>query len=318
MSLKARDLVDSAIGVTGLEGNPQLEVTRAGPLDTADKGTLTFAKASAPEADLVRLLSLSEGCAIVCTADLAPRIRDHSGHALLLCDHPRFVFARLVSRHFPPPRPPEGVHPTAVIDASAQVDPSASIGAHCFVGPGCRIGRGSVLHPHVILYRDVRMAGNVTVNSGTVIGADGFGYERNERGELEKFPHLGGVLIEDEVEIGSNTSIDRGSLGDTILRRGCKIDNQIHVAHNCEIGENAVVIAQAMIGGSVVIGAGAWIAPAAVIMNQVRIGEKALAGLGAVVTKNVPAGETVMGSPAAPEAEFKAVRAAIKGLVQRG
>jgi UDP-3-O-[3-hydroxymyristoyl] glucosamine N-acyltransferase len=105
-------------------------------------------------------------------------------------------------------------------------------------------------------------------------------------------------------------------LGDTTLRRGCKIDNQIHLAHNVRVGENAVVIAQAMIGGSVSIGARAWIAPAGVIMNQVTIGDDALVGLGAVVTKAVLDGQTVIGSPAVPEGEFKSLRSALKKLVK--
>lgn len=160
------------------------------------------------------------------------------------------------------------------------------------------------------------MGARCRVNSGTVIGADGFGYERNEHGELEKFPHLGGVLIGDDVEIGSNTSIDRGSLGNTVIGDRARIDNLVHVAHNVQIGEDAAVIALTMLGGSSKIGTQAWVAPGAVLMNQVKIGANGTVGLGAVVVKDVDDGQTVMGAPAQDSAEFKATRAAIARLTK--
>jgi UDP-3-O-[3-hydroxymyristoyl] glucosamine N-acyltransferase len=132
---------------------------------------------------------------------------------------------------------------------------------------------------------------------------------------MEKFLHLGGVVIEDNVEIGSNTSIDRGTLADTFIRRGAKIDNQVHIAHNCDIGPDAVVIAQAMIGGSVKIGRGAWIAPGVVVMNGIAIGAGAFCGLGSIVTKPVADGLTVMGNPARPIDEAKALLAAQKKMI---
>jgi UDP-3-O-[3-hydroxymyristoyl] glucosamine N-acyltransferase len=238
--------------------------------------------------------------------------------ALLVSETPRMSFMQLVAHHFPPRRPLAGIHPTACVDPSSVVDPTASIGAFCYIGPDCTIGADTILHQHVTLCENVRIGRNVVIHGGTVIGSDGFGYERRSDGRLQKFLHLGGVDIEDDVEIGSNTSIDRGSLGMTRLRRGCKIDNQIHVAHNVDVGEDAVVIAQSMLGGSVKVGARAWLAPAAVLMNQVAVGDDALVGLGAVVTKSVPEGQTVMGAPAAPEEEFRAMRSAIKKLMKGG
>src|SRR5206468_6601571 len=116
------------------------------------------------------------------------------------------------------------------------IDAAASVVLCCVIGESCEVGPGTVLHSGVVLQRHVRIGRNVTVHASSVLGADGFGYERGADGTLEKFPHLGGVLVEDDVEIGSNTSIDRGSLGDTVLSRGCKIDNQVHVAHNVVVG----------------------------------------------------------------------------------
>lgn len=313
--MRARDLVDPSAGVHDVVGDVEVEVTHVSALSKIGSGSLSFVKA----ASLGELDSelLGRGCAIICRRELAARAAQASPRdAFLISDHPRLSFMRLAGRHFPPPRPEPGIHSLAYVHASATIDPSTSVGAFCFVGPGCHIGPATILHPHVTLYEQVTIGAGVIVHAGTAIGADGFGYERSDDGTLDKFPHIGGVIIEDGVEIGSNTSIDRGSLENTILRRGCKVDNQVHVAHNVEIGPDAVVIAQSMIGGSVRIGARAWLAPAAVIMNQVKIGEDALVGLGAVVTKDVGDGEVVMGAPAMPQADFKAARAALKALAR--
>jgi UDP-3-O-[3-hydroxymyristoyl] glucosamine N-acyltransferase len=152
------------------------------------------------------------------------------------------------------------------------------------------------------------------IHAGSVIGADGFGYSRNDDGELEKFPHIGSVVIEDRVEIGSNTSVDRGTLSNTVIREGAKIDNFVHVAHNVVIGKHAAVIAHAMIGGSTEIGDYGWIAPSAALMNGLHIGKGATVGLGAVVTKNIPDNETWAGVPAMPLKEFVAIQKKMKEL----
>jgi UDP-3-O-[3-hydroxymyristoyl] glucosamine N-acyltransferase len=177
------------------------------------------------------------------------------------------------------------------------------------------LGEDSVLYAGVHLYAGVRIGRRVTIHAGTVIGADGFGYERALGGELTKFPHLGGVVIEDEVEIGANTCIDRGTLADTVVGRGARIDNLVHLAHNTRIGEHAAVIAHAMVGGSTQIGARAWIAPSACLRDRIAIGDDAVVGLGAVVTRAVPAGATVFGNPARPEAEQRQLLRAWQALL---
>lgn len=144
----------------------------------------------------------------------------------------------------------------------------------------------------------IKMGIGIKIGKGTIIGADGFGYERNEKNELEFFPHIGGVIIEDDVEIGCNVCIDRGVLGDTIIHKGVKIDNLVHIAHNVEIGKHTAIIANAMIGGSVKIGSYSWIAPSASILNGVTIGNNVIIGMGAVVLKDISDGETWAGVPA--------------------
>ena len=146
--------------------------------------------------------------------------------------------------------------------------------------------------------------------------SNGFGYSRNEEFEFEKFPHVGGVIIEDNVEIGANTCIDRGALGNTVIKTGTKIDNLVHIGHNCVIGKHCAIIANSMLGGSVVIKDYSWIAPSASILNQLSIGEKVTIGLGSVVNKSVPDGETWMGVPAKPLKEFADIQKAMKKLIK--
>jgi UDP-3-O-[3-hydroxymyristoyl] glucosamine N-acyltransferase len=228
---------------------------------------------------------------------------DHKGlaaagvAAVIESENARLDFMRVIKQFFSPP-PPQGIAPSAVIAASAQIAADAYVGPLCSIGENVEVGAGSVIHAGVQIYDRVRIGNDVTIHAGCVIGADGFGYERNSEGELVKFPHVGGVVIEDGVEIGANTCIDRGTLGDTRVCEGARIDNLVHVAHNTVVGRHAAVIADAMIGGSTRIGDYAWIAPSACLRDRISIGEKAVVGLAAVVTKNVPPETTVIGSPA--------------------
>lgn len=229
---------------------------------------------------------------------------------------PRLVFAKVVSSFFVPAIERGIVHSTAIISEQATIDKSANIGAYCVIGPNCNIGANTILHPNVTIYSSVTIGENATIHAGTVIGADGFGYERDVDGAMYKFPHLGGVVIGDNVEIGSNSSIDRGTLGNTIIRDGAKIDNQVHISHNVDVGRDAVIIANSMVGGSVKIGDRAWLAPSVCIMNQRKIGEDATVGLQALVVKDVQKLETVMGAPATNQQDFQRSRLVLQQLVK--
>jgi UDP-3-O-[3-hydroxymyristoyl] glucosamine N-acyltransferase len=234
----------------------------------------------------------------------------HSGKTLVAVTNPRLSFMHVVQAFFAEPKA-RGRHPTAIIDPNARIHPDTYIGPFAYVG-NCEIADGAVIHAHVCIHSGTRIGRNVVIHSGTVIGGDGFGYERNEDGELEKFPHIGGVIIEDEVEIGANTCIDRGTLGDTIIRKGTKIDNLVHIAHNVTVGRHTAIIAHAMIGGSAHIGDHAWIAPCACIRDTISVGDRAMVGLGALVVKDVPDDTAVMGAPARPVEEYKRILKAIE------
>jgi UDP-3-O-[3-hydroxymyristoyl] glucosamine N-acyltransferase len=205
------------------------------------------------------------------------------------------------------------IHPTAVVSEHVTIGEHVHIGAHVsieghvVIGDRCRIGAGTVIKTDITLGNDVVMGAN------NVLGGDGFGYVKNETtGTYDLFPHLGGIIIGNNVHIGNNTCIDRGSLKDTIIHHGVKIDNLVHIAHNVNIGANSLIIACSMIAGSVVIGENCWVAPCSTIRNAIEIGDNSTTGMGSVVTKSVAANQVVTGSPAVPLEEFMKLRAAQK------
>lgn len=296
-----------------LLGDPERKVDSVRPIHEARCGCLTYLKSDADHSFLAD--QKLHGCIVICAAEVSSVQAFAVDRTIIITNNPRLAFMRAVARYFQPNQVVCGVHPTAVISPDSRVNPSASVGPYVIIGPNCEVDSDVVLHPHVTLYAGVKIGRGTVVNSGTVIGADGFGYERNEQGVLEKFPHIGGVLIGEYVEIGTNTSIDRGTIGDTVIGDRVRIDNQVHISHNVNIGADTAVIAHSMIGGSVRIGQGSWIAPSGLVMNQVQIGASATVGMGAVVVKDVPRGSTVTGSPAVDIDEFRKSRAAIKNLL---
>ena len=179
-----------------------------------------------------------------------------------------------------------------------EIHPTAIIGENVAISNGVKVNENTIIEPNVVLLPGVSVGKNCLIRANATLGSDGFGFERLEDGSPVKFVHLGGVDIGDNVEIGANTCITRGTLGNTIIEDNVKIDNLVHIAHNCHIKEGAFIIACAEVSGGVVVGKNAWIAPNAAISQQVRIGSGALVGLGAVVTKDVEDETIVIGNPA--------------------
>ncbi len=218
--------------------------------------------------------------------------------AVAVARDPRLAFSRLVAHLWPhashpgwPTGPPAGVAADAQIHATAVLAPGVVIGADVVVGAGSRVGPNTCL-AHCTIGAGVDVGPNAT------IGTAGFGYTRDPDGRLVPFPHLGRVVIEDDVAIGANTCIDRGALGETRIGAGTRIDNLVHIAHNAQIGRDVAVIAHAVVAGSVTVGDGAWIAPGAVVRNRLTVGAGATVGMGATVVRDVPPGATVAGNPA--------------------
>jgi UDP-3-O-[3-hydroxymyristoyl] glucosamine N-acyltransferase len=201
-----------------------------------------------------------------------------------------------------------GIGPYAVIGEDVHVGAGTQIGAHSVIGAGCWIGENCRIHPGVTLYAGVRLGSRVEIHSGTVVGADGFGYAFGE-GKYWKFPQTGIVEIADDVEIGANSTIDRGSLDDTRIAEGVKLDNLVHVGHNCQIGAHTVIAAQTGISGSTVLGRNVVVGGQVGIADHCRLEDGAIAGAQAGIPtgKTIRGGQTVWGTPAREIGKFKEV-----------
>lgn len=256
---------------------------------------------------------------------------DYAGNALIV-DDPYLAYAQL-SHHFDPkPRPQPGIHPTAVIADSVKVDATATVGAgvvieadaviganvvlgaHCFVGARCHIGSGSWLAPRVTLYHDVRMGERVVIQSGAVVGGEGFGFA-NDRGSWQKIAQIGGVLIGDDVEVGANTTIDRGAINDTIIGNGVKLDNQIQIAHNVQIGEHTAMAACVGISGSTRIGRHCTIAGGVGMVGHIDICDNVFVSGMTMVTRSITEpGAYSSGTAMQPAADWKKSAARLRQL----
>jgi UDP-3-O-[3-hydroxymyristoyl] glucosamine N-acyltransferase len=309
----------TAEGVTALLGTAEFRlagdrhrpVEGVAPLDRAGPGQLAFCSA-AGDAARARIRESGAGT-VICRDDAWLEEEAAAGKTLIAVSEPRLAFVRALTAIAPEERP-QGIHPTAFVEPGAEVAADAYVGPFTYVGEAT-IGAGTVLYGHSHIHSGVTIGRNVTIEVGTTIGIHGFGMHRNEQGELEPFPQIGTVVIEDGVDIGANSNVQRGTLGATIIREGTKIDSYVHVGHNVEIGRHVAIAAHAMLGGSARIGDYAWIGPSACIRDgEISIGERALVGLGAVVVKDVPAGATVMGVPARDAAEFKALQERLRTL----
>lgn len=222
--------------------------------------------------------------------DLAPE-------RVVRVESPRLAYAQVVRAHLLPPRP-IGIAGTAQVHPDAVVSPEASVGHFAVIEAGVSIGADTVIEPHAVLKSGVSVGTRCRIGAHTVIGTAGFGYEFDETGHPILIPHLGGVTIGDDVEIGNQVSIAAGTIDPTVIKDHVKIDDCVFIAHNCFIDESSYVIAGAEISGSVHIGKRVWVSPEVTVINKVTIGDDALLGLGAVVTKDVPENVIVSGVPA--------------------
>jgi UDP-3-O-[3-hydroxymyristoyl] glucosamine N-acyltransferase len=293
------------------EGEAQRVISGANTLEGAGDRDLAFCDSTKVFEAAARSKA---GCLVVSAAF------DRSGPwSLLRVANPRAAFAGALLVLYPPPVAQAGIHPTALIDGSANIADGVSIGAYvtvgagssisagCTVGAGCHLGRdvhvgaSTTLHPNVTLYNGVSVGARVIIHAGCVIGADGFGYIfAGDR--YEKFPQVGTVEIADDVELGANTCVDRAALGVTRIGAGSKLDNLVHVAHNCVLGRHVVVAAQTGFSGSVSVGDYAVIGGQAGIGEKARIDSQAIVGgkAGVLTGQHIVKGEPVWGIPARP------------------
>ena len=217
--------------------------------------------------------------------------------AVVYAAAPRLAFSRLVARHLAAATDPQWPPFDGPVPPDARVHPTARLARSVVLGAAVEIGEDATVGPNTCLAHTT-LGPRVAVGANCTLGGDGFGYTRAPDGRLVAFPHVGRVVVEADVSIGSNTCVDRGALGETRIGAGTKVDNLVHIAHNVQIGRDCVVIAHAVVAGSVVVEDGAWVAPGALVRNGLTVGVGATVGMGAVVVRDVPAGATVKGNPA--------------------
>lgn len=313
-----------------LVGDGAITVSRVASLHSATAGSLIFI--DGPENDDPRHLdaALASSAAAVIAGEFAAKAFaaesvTAAAKPLLISSQPRLAFARAAKLlHASAPRA-RGIHPSAIVAASTiggnvdigchavigervTIGDSTTIGAGCIIGEGVEIGHHCRIDANVTVYLGTKLGNRVVIQSGAVLGSEGFGYVRDDHtGHYEQFPQLGRLIIEDDVEVGANSTIDRGALDETRIRRGTKIDNLVHIGHNVQIGEDVVIAAQTGLSGSAVIENNVIIAGQVGIADHVRIEEGAILGAqSGIPTKKVIRGKGVVfwGTPARPLREY--------------
>jgi UDP-3-O-[3-hydroxymyristoyl] glucosamine N-acyltransferase len=328
-----RSLKDLAEQVGGRAlGNTAVDLTGVSNIQSAAAGDLVFVE------DQRNLRLALESCAsAVVAGEFA--VEQARTKPLLIASQPRLAFARAAQLLCAAPKPNPGIHSSAVVDPTARLDANTAveervviaaratigeatrIGAGTVIGAGVSIGRDCTLYPNVTIYPGTRIGNHVIIHAGAVLGSDGFGYVRDKTsGRYEKFPQIGHLEVEDHVEIGANTTIDRGALEVTRIGRGTKIDNLVHIGHNCQIGEDVVIAAQTGFSGSIVVENNVVLGGQVGIGEHARIGEGVmLGGQGGVLPKKILRGKGVAfwGTPAQPLREYLKQLAALARLAKK-
>jgi UDP-3-O-[3-hydroxymyristoyl] glucosamine N-acyltransferase len=284
-----------------------MEITGVGAIESAQPGQLAFIA----NPKYAAAAKTTRASAII--VDLKFPALDKP---LLRAKNPQLAYARAADLFYHPPHYQRGVHSTAVIDPTARIGNNASIGAYVVIGPDVDIGENCTLLPHVVIYRGVKIGNNffahsqvsvrenseignnVLLQNGVVIGSDGFGFAKDDSNRWHKIPQSGRVVIEDDVEIQANSCIDRASLGETRIRRGTKIDNLVQVGHNCLVGEDSMLCAQAGLAGSTELGRNVILAGQVGVAGHCKIGDNAIATAQSGIPNDVEAGKLVSGYPA--------------------
>lgn len=303
-------------------GDPDLLITGVASVETATKSDITFAIEE-------RFIANAESSPAACV--IVPNYVTDSEKTLLQVDNPRFAFAKIASIFAPPERFATGINSSAVISPQATVGREVAIGAHVvieedarigdaavlfpgvYVGRGCRVGSYTIINPNVVLEPGTEVGDHCIIHAGTVLGSDGFGFVENG-GKHYKVPQIGNVVIDDNVEIGANCTIDRAASGSTIVKSGTKIDNLVHIAHNVVIGHDCLIVAQVGISGSVKVGDSVVFAGQAGVAGHLTIGDRTVIAAKSGVTKSLPGNLHVSGFPAKPHNEEKKIMVSLPRL----
>jgi UDP-3-O-[3-hydroxymyristoyl] glucosamine N-acyltransferase len=315
-----------------LEGNPDQEILRVAKIEEAEAGSLSFLA----NPKYTRFLASTHASAVIVgpAVKVEDRPADLPPLALVRVPDPYVGFVRILAK-FHPPQPPvsAGIHPTAVIDATAVLGADVRVGPHVVVGSRCRIGDRTMVAPGTVIGDDAEIGSdcilyaNVSVREGcrvgdrcilqpgAVIGSDGFGFAPKPDGSYEKIPQMGIVVVEDDVEIGANTTVDRATLGETRIKKGAKLDNLIQVAHNVVIGENTVMAAQSGISGSTRIGKNVQVAGQVGFTGHIEVADGVKVGAQSGVHRSLSTvNGTYFGTPAYPQREAMRIYASFAQL----
>jgi UDP-3-O-[3-hydroxymyristoyl] glucosamine N-acyltransferase len=322
--LKLRDIADRL--QCRLEGDGDVDIVRVAAIHTAAPGDLTFV---ANRRYLPQLATTRASAVILGPAKgAAPR----HACAVLRADDPYSAFAHAVSLFVPAVRPAAGIDRLSAIAADAEIGADVAIGPFVTVGAGASVGARTVVHPNVVIGPGARIGEDcivysqasirervvigdrVTLHNGVVVGSDGYGFARQKNGTHLKIPQHGDVIVEDDVEIGANSTIDRPAIGETRIGAGTKIDNLVHVAHGVAIGRRVLLAAQVGIAGSTTIGDDVMMAGQTGVAGHLTVGDRAIVGAKSAVLQPVDAGAFVTGSPAFPHAEWRKASVVFRAL----
>jgi UDP-3-O-[3-hydroxymyristoyl] glucosamine N-acyltransferase len=304
----------SAVTASSLDPDRQLDpiLTGLAPIESATSGTISyiegdkFAKFVSTTAASALILPMNETIQSVASERQIPWIAAKEA---------RLLFAQVIKVFYQPFRLPVGIHPSAIVESGVEIGDDVSIGAHVVIQPGVKIGNGVTIHPNVVIYPDVeigdrtilhanctihervRIGNDCVIHSGAAIGSEGFGFVPTATGWF-KMEQAGYTVLEDGVEIGCNSSVDRPAVGETRIGRDTKLDNLVHIGHGCSIGSNCALAAQVGLAGGVKVGNGVLLAGQVGVANQVTIGDRAIASSKTGIHRNVEPGEIVSGYPA--------------------
>jgi len=306
-----------------VSGDINIEISNVAKIEEAKQGDLTFLYLPAYD----KFFPATQASAIIVKTGFSKFRNDIT---YIEVDSPEKAFFTILKKFFTPEFPLNGIDPSAFIHPTAKLAENVAVGKNVVISYGCiigadtkvfhntvvsdnvSIGEGCLIHSNVSIRENCILGNRVIIHSGSVVGSDGFGYSPNEKGEYEKIPQIGNVIIEDDVELGSNVSIDRAAMGSTIIKRGCKIDNLVQIAHNVILGEDTVVSAQTGVSGSTKIGRHCILAGQAGLVGHIELGDNVIITAQSGVSKSIPKPGYYSGSPAMEMRSYQKMQAQVR------
>ena len=276
---------DIADFLTAEKYGENFSIVKVTSLDKAEDNSMVFSKKKKIDGITTKTLIL---------VPLDFEYDENCSYSVIKVKNPRLSFAKVVNKFFIK-EDKKGIENSTTIGTNCKIDVSVSIGSNCTIGDNVIIGKNTRINNNVVIYDNTIIGENCYIKSGAIIGEDGFGFDFEEDGTPVRIPHIGRVKIGDNVEIGAKSTIARATLETTLIESNVKIDDQVHIAHNCKIGKNTIITACVEISGSVSIGQNCWIGPNSSIIQKVKIGDNVTIGIGSIVTKDIEDNKKIMG-----------------------